>query len=283
MADMISQYLASRGAAGSADNANRVRSFYASNPDLLDRRAMGLPGGLDDNSAVLDATLDKHIAESMPTAPAPAPQAGREEIPPPSRAAPAVRGPKEVGGTATTVAPQYDPNQNMGALPPRNASTSRDPEYGSVQGNDPQASSMGGDIGKWLLGLLGAGAGAYGISKAGKNGAPSASSTGALPGMTPNAPGGIPMDSAPPGVGPNAPAPYGTDTPVTRGNPKGGTAVPVTEGDPDAAAKRALVEQQIQEENDAMARKMMDQERVLRSQRNAEETARAARRVTGRR
>ncbi len=73
MADprMVDRYLQSRGAAPSAQNANRVREHFAANPDLLDRRAMGLPGGLDDNSGVLDGMLDKLIADTAATPAAP--------------------------------------------------------------------------------------------------------------------------------------------------------------------------------------------------------------------
>jgi hypothetical protein len=260
--DMITQYLASRGAAPSAENASRVRQHYASNPDLLDRRALGLPGGLDDNSAVLDAMLDKHIAESMP-APAGQVTVGEPEkignggsVPPPDKRGPAVKGPSEVGGTKATGSRQgeYGP----GPSPSRQANYgpgAKPAPSGMVDesGMPVSGESETGGIGKFLLSLLGAG------------------SAAGFAGMKPNAAAATP----------NAPPLPGSVPPGQQINATTGAPREPMENMLDS--NRARLQAEIDAENDAMYRQMEEQARIQRNQRNAEETARAARRATGRR
>jgi hypothetical protein len=62
-AAMMKMLLDSYGAADTPDNANRIRQFAAANPDVLERRAMGMRGsGVDDNSDLLKPMLDKFMA-----------------------------------------------------------------------------------------------------------------------------------------------------------------------------------------------------------------------------
>lgn len=61
---MLDALLKSYGAANTAENANKIREFYAANPDQAERRAMGMRGsGYDDRSDLLQ--LDKYIESTM--------------------------------------------------------------------------------------------------------------------------------------------------------------------------------------------------------------------------
>jgi hypothetical protein len=265
MADVVQQYLQSRGATPSAENASRVRQHYASNPDLLDRRANGLPGGLDDNSSVLDALLDKHLAESMPT-PAGTVTVGQPEaIPPPSRTAPMVKGKGEVGGTAS-VATGDPASGNRGggrqgygevapvATPAQTADSQYSPSTDDV---------ANGGIGEWLKALLG-------ISAA----VPAAEN---IVGRAPAQVGAPPAALPPPQqritsqVGPNVESVGQEMQTIDQRNQAGKTQ------------QRAQVQESVDAENDAMMRKMEEDARKQRAQRNAQETVNAAKRVTGRR
>ena len=66
---MIEQLLNSYGAPMNAQNANRAREFYASNPQAAERRAMGMRGSIaEDNTDLLDSMLEKHIqATALPS------------------------------------------------------------------------------------------------------------------------------------------------------------------------------------------------------------------------
>lgn len=257
--DMVTRYLQSRGAAPSAANANMVRQHYASNPDLLDRRAMGLPGGLDDNSSVLDALLDKHIAESMPT-PADSVEVGQpvraDAAPAPSRRGPTTQQPMAKQTYPVPNEAIGNPNNikvaDQGSAPIDSAITSTGtsnqltgPPVGSQIGPTQRSG-----ITELLLGLLGAGGAAYGLSKMGGKSATPNASTAPLPGTVP----------------PAATA---------------AAAAPVDATDP--ATMRARMQAEIDAENDAMYRQMEQDAVRQRSQRNTEELARAARRATGRR
>ncbi len=64
-----------------ARQANAAREFFASNPDIAERRAMGVRGaGLDDNSDVFGAMLDKLIQQSDATAPAGTVEVGQPQM-----------------------------------------------------------------------------------------------------------------------------------------------------------------------------------------------------------
>lgn len=65
------------GAAQSPANMNRAREFFASNPEIAEKRAMGMRGsGLDDNSDVFGPMLDKIVADTA------APTVTQEALPP---------------------------------------------------------------------------------------------------------------------------------------------------------------------------------------------------------
>lgn len=69
---MIGRLLQTYGAPTTARNANAARQFFAANPDIAEKRAMGMRGsGIDDNSDVFGSMLDKFIQQSDNT-PAPA-------------------------------------------------------------------------------------------------------------------------------------------------------------------------------------------------------------------
>lgn len=60
--EILQRLLSSYGASNSAGNANKIREFAASNPDVLERRAMGMRGsGVDDNSDILGLQLEKFM------------------------------------------------------------------------------------------------------------------------------------------------------------------------------------------------------------------------------
>jgi hypothetical protein len=62
---MLNALLKTYGAPNTVGNANKVREFAASNPEVLEKRAMGMRGsGLDDNSDILGAQLDKLMQAS---------------------------------------------------------------------------------------------------------------------------------------------------------------------------------------------------------------------------
>jgi hypothetical protein len=70
---MLSRLMGTYGAPVNARNANIAREFFAANPDVAERRAMGMRGsGNEDNSDVLGPMLDRMIAETTGPAPAPA-------------------------------------------------------------------------------------------------------------------------------------------------------------------------------------------------------------------
>lgn len=93
---MIGALLKTYGAPMTVDNANRARQFFATNPEIAEKRAMGMRGsGLDDNSDVFGAMLDQLITKSAPVS---------EDV---ERVAPAKAAPiapvEEVGNTMPTV------------------------------------------------------------------------------------------------------------------------------------------------------------------------------------
>ncbi len=62
---MLNALLKTYGAPNTVANANRVREFGAANPEILEKRAMGMRGsGVDDNSDILGPMLDKLVQAS---------------------------------------------------------------------------------------------------------------------------------------------------------------------------------------------------------------------------
>ena len=124
MTQMAADLIRSRGLQPTPQNVQQVITFFASNPDQLERNAMGVRNsGVDDNSAVLMSQLDKLMAasdrpvaaaaapvqEAVPTAPP------EQNIPQPVRRTVAPTAPREL---APTQGLQYNPNMNLGPLPP---------------------------------------------------------------------------------------------------------------------------------------------------------------------
>lgn len=100
---MIGALLKTYGAPMTVDNANRARQFFATNPEIAEKRAMGMRGsGLDDNSDVFGAMLDQLIAKSAPTTGSLAPVGENVERVAPAKAAP-IAPVEEVGNTMPTV------------------------------------------------------------------------------------------------------------------------------------------------------------------------------------
>lgn len=62
---MIARLLQTYGAPATVKNANAARTFFATNPEIAEKRAMGLRGsGLDDNSDIFGAQLEKFMQEA---------------------------------------------------------------------------------------------------------------------------------------------------------------------------------------------------------------------------
>lgn len=100
---MIGALLKTYGAPMTVDNANRARQFFATNPEIAEKRAMGMRGsGLDDNSDVFGAMLDQLIAKSAPATGSLAPVSENIERVAPAKAAP-IAPVEEVGNTMPTV------------------------------------------------------------------------------------------------------------------------------------------------------------------------------------
>lgn len=61
----LTKLMGTYGASPSAENMNRAREFFASNPEAAQRRAMGMRGSIqEDNTDVLGPMLDKLIADT---------------------------------------------------------------------------------------------------------------------------------------------------------------------------------------------------------------------------
>jgi len=97
---MMQRILQRQGAPDTPQNQNSVSQFAAANPDVLDRYGMGLPPGLDDNSALLKLALDRSMAQVDGTPP------GRVEVGQPTMA------PQQASAPAP--APTQAPQRPMG-------------------------------------------------------------------------------------------------------------------------------------------------------------------------
>lgn len=115
---MIARLLQTYGAQPSARNANAARQFFATNPEIAEKRAMGMRGsGVDDNSDIFGAQLEKFMQAAEAEAPPGRVEVGQPEVValPATQAAP----------TARASAPT---STNMSAQP----GASRQAEYGST-------------------------------------------------------------------------------------------------------------------------------------------------------
>ena len=114
---MMSRLMQSYGAQNNAANANRVREFGAANPDVLERRAMGMRGSnQEDNTDLLGPLLDKLMAQTDNTPP------GRVEVGAPEvqQPMPTVQAASAPTRKTATAAPAMGPNMPMatGAVNP---------------------------------------------------------------------------------------------------------------------------------------------------------------------
>lgn len=285
---MMRQLLQSYGAPMSAKNANIAREFFASNPDIAERRAMGMRGSaLDDNSDLLGAYLNKVIAEST------VPQ-GRVEVGSPQLAdSPPASVNSAPAGTARPS--KMDLNNDMTALTPK---PSRQGNYGEATTSDKRglvepgsvygSGSMVGEDKSWLA----KGADASGISEwlLAALGLSSLAGKGMMNGQA-----RLPA--------PNAPDASGGDTKLLTGPerkqlgyepkledksgpkmPSGAPemdnkAVQQTRGKFQDPAEVSRMKAEVEAEN----RLLMEQMKKQKDQRAAEELVRAAKRATGRR
>ena len=169
---MIAKLLGTYGAPNTANNAQRARDFFASNPDIAERRAMGVRGaGLDDNSDVFGAQLEKFIAKT--------------DLPP-----------RNAAETYSPPAQESNPVIAQGTKPKPAGSPSRQGNYGPAtdtatkQGKDYGPGTEGGKGGDWWPWLL-AGLGLTATKQGGVGGA-----------AAPNAPkSGLPAPVVPPEAG----------------------------------------------------------------------------------
>lgn len=104
------------GAQPTVKNVNAARQFFATNPEIAEKRAMGMRGsGIDDNSDIFGAQLEKFMQAAETEAPP-----GRVEVGPIEQVAPPTT---QAAPTARTSAPAPT---NMPAQPGQN----RQAEYG---------------------------------------------------------------------------------------------------------------------------------------------------------
>lgn len=262
---MMQALLQSYGAPMNARNANIARNFFASNPDIAERRAMGLRGsGLDDNSDLLDSYLEKMVQADMnptvQTAPLPpptqtaAPAPVQARVAAPSRSS-SVEGSPVVRPPASSWQGEGDTNNpNPSPSPVATTAGGQGDNYADVVNMSPQ-----GDNGDWLLALLG-------ISAAGGKGAAS-NTTPQLSG-----PGDQKRLTFMPAMKDES------QPPITKKVPAGGEMSKTNQN-----ARTRSLQEEIDLDN-RMLKAQMDQIRKRNlDQKAAEDLARAARRATGRR
>lgn len=266
---MIAKLLQTYGAPATVKNANAARAFFATNPEIAEKRAMGLRGsGLDDNSDIFGAQLEKFMQEAE--APAGKVEVGQPQLaeqPTPQRAATQQAAPAKM--TNTPAAPGA--SRQAGYEPPVTRATARP---GGGFGLD--------DILTAILGLS---------STAGRT----------IPSKQKAQPRAIdengklinePFTDRPQNNAANAdvnraPAPYAEDTPKQRPTPtyknEKSPAVPVEEPPIQSQAEVERMKAEVEAEN-AAAKRLQDQ--IMERQRAQIETKKlsdAAKRSVGRR
>lgn len=144
----LQKLMGTYGAPASAANMQRAREFFAANPDVAERRAMGMRGSIqEDNSDILGAMLDKFVEETAASGIAP-------NTEPPPEALPTVQNATTPNRRSATAAPKTvtdwtnaTENPNLGTLPARDATPGeRDAAQNAQQG------SFWDDVWKALLG-----------------------------------------------------------------------------------------------------------------------------------
>lgn len=103
--------------------ANAAREFFATNPEIAEKRAMGMRGsGIDDNSDIFGAQLDKLIQDSsIQSQPLPALPTNGAPIETVQQATTPNAPRKRMEPIATQAAP-YNAEQNLGPTPAQDAS-----------------------------------------------------------------------------------------------------------------------------------------------------------------
>lgn len=139
IARLLSTY---NGAQPTVKNVNAARQFFATNPEIAEKRAMGLRGsGVDDNSDIFGAQLEKFM-QAAETEPPP----GRVEVGQPEVVAPPTQqaAPRQAAKPASPMGPNLP--MASGAVNPLDGPASATPP-------------AGGSIWDWLLpAILGGGA-----------------------------------------------------------------------------------------------------------------------------
>lgn len=121
---MIAKLLQTYGAPTTVKNANAARAFFATNPEIAEKRAMGLRGsGLDDNSDIFGAQLEKFMQEAE--APAGRVEVGQPQLAeqPTPQQRPAVR--QAAPATMTNTPAQPGASRQAGYEPPVTRATAR--------------------------------------------------------------------------------------------------------------------------------------------------------------
>jgi ribosomal protein L13E len=272
---MIAKLLQTYGAQPSVKNANAARAFFASNPEIAEKRAMGMRGsGIDDNSDIFGAQLEQFMQEAEAAAPP-----GRVEVGPIEQ----VETPAPAPAPVQRAAPAK--MSNMPAQPGQN----RQANYGSNGPITREAARGGRGFGldDILLAFLG-------LRAAGGN-APDTRPQKAQPRaidengkLIENPFDDRPTANAAKANDPNrAPAPYAEDTPRQRPTPtyknERGTAVPIEEPRTQSQAEVERLKAEVDAEN-AEAKRLQDQ--IMERQRAQVETKKlsdAAKRAIGRR
>jgi hypothetical protein len=158
---MLNALLKTYGAPNTVKNANAARQFFATNPEIAEKRAMGLRGsGIDDNSDVFGAQLDKLIAASDPE--------GTVTVGQPEKVMPTV------AAATTPNAPRKKVETGRGT------SVNTEPPPGTIKGAQSNAGSGGSwldDLWPALLGLAYRGKGGGGSGGVGPDGKPLAPTT----------------------------------------------------------------------------------------------------------
>lgn len=149
--EILQRLLSSYGASDSAGNANKIREFAAANPDVLERRAMGMRGsGVDDNSDLLAGQLEKFMqATDKPAMNAPE-----------SASIPELQGTVTVGQPRVVAPPTARRGGSGGSAP--SMEPQMQPGYSDMtETTSPSIGKPGGDtLLPWILAALGISSGA---------------------------------------------------------------------------------------------------------------------------
>lgn len=292
--EMMQAALKSYGAANTPKNLQQMQNFFASNPDALERRAMGVRGGIhEDNSDVLQ--LDKAIGDVMNKSD------GVTQQPlaaPAAVAAPTVTGrPNARAPVSSNPGPQQGYGDTNPATPPITVAAGLPTEAADLSAQGPQGGAADW-IGPLLTSLLGVSARPRGPAGIAGNGNPRAGvsdtvdlNARGLP--APNTNGAIGYDTRalPAPNGGITYAPQGALPPpamalpdrTLKGNVEDLNVDPINaRRDMTKSANERQIQQDVEEENRTMNAMMEAEAARLKNQRSTEELARAAKKAVGR-